>query len=159
IDGAAMVADPFHGRAGVTQGVRISFIVAKIGIIRRNHDVAAFGELNSVVQVRLAANTSGFALADRNRLVETKHRRSAELRPAREEQVSGNAVAVAGCELDFSAAELREGDSLHDGYLGRTCRAIRQRPHDLLHAREDLHAALAPGLLAFAWALRRRCNT
>src|SRR5207249_1120397 len=137
---------------------------AKIGIIGRNDDITAFGELNCVVQVRLAADTGRLPVADRNSLVETKHRGSAQLCRTREEQVSGNAVAVAGCEHDLSADELREGDFVQDGYLGRTCRALRQRPHDLLHAREDLPPALTPGLfvsagaLRLAWELSRYCK-
>jgi hypothetical protein len=54
VDGAAVIPDGVHGSALVSALVRVGLVIAEVGIIGGEDDVAAFGEFVSVVQVWIA---------------------------------------------------------------------------------------------------------
>src|SRR5690349_13381861 len=75
-----MIHDSFHRAALISAAIDISlkigFVVAEAGIVRRERHIAALGELRSIVEICFAAQTGRLILSYGRRLMKTESGRS-----------------------------------------------------------------------------------
>ncbi len=72
IHSADVVPDRLHAPAGVPAGVDVDPVLPETGVIRRERDVAASGQLVGIAQVGRAPEADGLVLADPGGLVEAE---------------------------------------------------------------------------------------
>ena len=147
-------------------GVGIEGVVAEVGIVGGEGDVATAGEFEGVVQVGLVAKSGGLAFADASGLVEAEHGGVLAL-ASRQKQVGGDAVLVARDEDDLAADESAierhfvdrfdhgrrfetRGQGAHDGFeAGKIDRQAEQQEGD------HFTSCLVPSKVLTVWLATR----
>src|SRR5690242_4015612 len=74
-----MIHDSFHGAAFISASIdiplKIGFVVAEAGIVRRQSHIAALGEFRSIVEICFAAQTGRLILSYCRRLMKAERSR------------------------------------------------------------------------------------
>ena len=146
IDAAHVVPDTLHGRAGIAVTVRIELVFAHVHVIRRHGHEAALGQVDGIIQSRRVTLAGDDALPQR-----PVGRMQAQDRGQLAGMVFGDEKeqrqTVAGFRGDrhFSADERADRHFLDNSRVeGDVLPLVGQRPHDLLHGREDLGRRVFP---------------
>ena len=107
VDGATMVDNPLHRATGIAVAIGIEVVLAEVGIVWNDADVASFGQFARIMKMGESAKSGRFILADRCRLVEAEHGGGTAGEAFRNEQPGGNVIIIVDTEGESSPGEAR----------------------------------------------------